>query len=127
MGLDLRLFPLDALNQDMTSKSTWGYSHTILNVPRDGSGTIEAIAKMRATKLPNGHDINGLTAGTVNGGDSDGDGFDGKFDEDPYGDPYKWVEAAALAKVLKRKLPGHPTTAYISALPGDNKVILGWH
>lgn len=127
MGIDLRLFPIDALHDDtVAGKSPWGYSHTILGVPRNGE-MFDVIANLRSKTLPDGHDISGHLGEVCRDGYHKDELVYGRFGDDPYGDPYTWVDAKALAEVLTRTLPSHPTTAYISALPSDTRVILGWH
>lgn len=127
MSLALFLFPLDHMYITHSGMMR-GYSHTVLNV--SDARRIDDVSKLVAESLPDGHEIYGLIAGTIKGGQDDGEHKDGRFDRDPYGDPYTWVRADKLAAVLRVVLHGDrvdPTDAYIAALPGDAMVILGWH
>ncbi len=134
MGLDLRLLPLDHLSITMNigGKSTcFGFSHTILNVPRNGSGAIDAIYKLwlkdSTEELPDGHEVAAHLGGRVDAGKYEGEQTYGTLDTDAYGERYTWVSAGTLAAVLTKYNPKHPTTAYIAALHPDNLVILDWH
>jgi len=121
VSLDLTLFPVDYLEirQALNSKRTMvGSSRTVLQVIHHQQ--VHAVSKMESTELPDGHQISGLTVRHRSG----------LFRRDPYGAPYRWVEAGPLAKVLRESLPdpkiANPTTSYIRLLRPSNMVILGW-
>jgi len=123
MGLDLTLLPVDYLSrtQGPRGERIEGYSHTVLNPPRD-SRIHDAILGPKAVVptqiIPEGADITTHTAGR---------GKYGRIKKDAYGDAYTWALAGDLAKVLRRYARSSPTTAYIAALPPTTLVILDWH
>jgi len=132
MGVDLRLFPVDFLSTENVRMSSgpaidkkWGYSHTILDVPRQQS-VWPAVQKLPATSLA-GYDITGFLGQIIPDGKAEGEMYYGKYTTDPYGAIYKMVTAGNLGPVLRKHFPDHPTTAYVNAMPPDGLIILGWH
>lgn len=122
MSLALDLYPIDYLG------SNWGFSHTVLTLP--GGGGVRGVLKESGLKprlLPDDHKITGRVVGRVPDGYAEGESMHGRFDTDPYGDPYTWLTASELLPVLQQCHPKHPTTAYIAALEPNTLVVLGWH
>ena len=126
MSLELRLHPIDALRitATPTGEDVWGFSHTILQVRAPAA--VHAVEAMAAEPLPAGHSITAYLAGTVRDGTDVGEKMYGTFDETPYGDPFTWVRAGALAEVLAQHAPDEPTTAYVKALAPETRIVLGW-
>lgn len=131
MGVDLRLYPLDFLQEKITNGriTVFGYSHTVINVPRNYQAW-DMINKAPSRPLPRGEGmgISGLVAGHVPDGESEGEPCYGNFEEsDSYGDPYRLIKAKDLATILEYFFPKHPTTRYVQALDPENEIVLGWH
>ncbi len=120
MGRDLTLLPLDAGNI-----GSWGYSHTILRLPRDYDMQADVLELELVELLPEA-DISSMTGGRVPDGESAGEQMYGRLTNDPYGNKYRFARAGALAKVLAKHYPDHQTTAYVRALKPEHPVILEW-
>lgn len=124
MSVELDLLPVDGWSE--TNGKIWGYSHTVIPVRRgsdlDNGDLYDDIKKLKPKKLPKGHDISSYVS--VRKG---GDYRYGVLDTDPYGKPYTWVRAKALARVLKKHHPKDASTAFVAALPPNQRVILHWH
>lgn len=127
MGVDLRLHPIDFLTTTKGNgvNRTWGYSHTILDLPRRQDVWPE-IRQLESTSLAN-CDIAGFLGKIIPDGAAKGEHYYGRFTEDPYGKTYTMVFAEDLGPVLRKHFPDHPTTAYVSAMPPDDQIVLGWH
>ena len=129
MGVDLSLYPIDSLHEigsyERGLGKKWGFSHTVLTLPRN-YGCWEALKRLPQIPIAE-WDIAGLVGGRVPDGKAEGERMYGRFDTDPYGEPYHAVQARGLAPELRRFFPDHPSTAYIGALPPDHLVVLGWH
>lgn len=126
MGVDLRLLPVDFID-DRDSPKPWGYSHTILPLPRTRDLWVE-IATLKPAMLPAEHNISSFVGAVIDDGRHQGERMYGRFkDRDTYGCAYTWVRAGDLAPLLAKHGPSWPATAYISALPPDTLIILDWH
>lgn len=126
MGVDLRLLPLDHLSYQ-SAGSIWGFSHTVLSLPRD-SDAWPAFEAMRTEQVPAGANISSFCGKRVPDGASQGELMYGIIrDKDAYGSPYTWTTAGELKPVLAKWFATCPSTAYINALSDDTKVILDWH
>lgn len=126
MSLDLQLFPVEHLHMVSTNGKTLtdGFSQTVLNLP--GGRKVHAALGDKPQRLPEGHTISGYLGGTIRDGHAEGESYYGVLCEDPYGNLYTWVDAGVLLPILQDIYPTHPTTAYVAALPGTMRIILGW-
>lgn len=125
MGVDLRLLPLGCLHSTLGT-SSWGYSHTVLDVPRRRE-LWESIDKLGPVAIPVGSDISSFVGRRVPDGAAEGETMYGRLDKDSYGTAYTWIKAGDLVVAFFEHLPGHPVTQYLAALPVDSLVILDWH
>jgi len=125
MSVALDLLPVDCWSE--TNGKVWGYSHTIIPVRRGSDledGDLYAdIEKLKPTKLPKGHNFTSYVSDVNNQGNYEY----GVLKTTPYGKPYTWVTAKALARVLKKHHPKDPSTAFVAALRTTVRIILHWH
>ena len=125
MGVDLRLLPVRHLHENPDG-SSWGFSHTVLDVPRchDMWSAVEALGP---APIPETANLTSFTTGRVPDGKSAGETMYGWRTKDSYGAPYTWIKASALRTVFNEWLRDHPVTAYLNAMKDDEMVILDWH
>ena len=124
MSRALDLLPVDAWTE--SNGKVWGFSHTIIPVNRgsvlDDGDTYGDIEDLKPTPIPPKAEFSSYVAVR-----KDGDYKYGVLKTTPYGKPYTWVTAKALAPVLKKHRPDDAVTAYVAALEPDTKIILHWH
>ena len=121
MGLALRLLPIDHF-----SNGCFGYSHSILELGGLDWNLGNAIHN-HARLLPDGHNITAYLAKLIPDGECKGERGYGKLATDAYGELYRWLTARELLPLLREHWPKHPVTAYVSALPEDQLIVLDWH
>lgn len=125
MGIDLRLLPVEHFGT--MNGALWGFSHTVLNLPRN-SEAWTAFRVLQQDLVPPNADISSFVGGRVSDGSALGEMMYGRLrDRDSYGEPYRWVTAGALSPILTRWFPGNPVAAYVNAMKDDQRVILDWH
>jgi hypothetical protein len=120
MGLALRLFPVDML------QNNFGICGSLLElggISWDLGATISKLAR----RLPDGHDITAHSVRRMTEGPHKGERCYGRFDTDAYGETYRWLTVHELRPLLIEHWPGHPVTEYISALVPDQLIVLDWH
>lgn len=108
MGLDLSLLPVDHYTPE------WGYSHSILQVPRD-SDLFQRI-HIKGIAVP--RDFS-----TYMGPLGNGERGYGNTQVTPYGEPLELVKASDLKPL---GFSG-PVGDYLQALPDDKLIALFWH
>ena len=125
MGVDLKLFPIDHLEETSTPEgsTSWGFSHTILPLQRD-YGLWDAIKTIEGRLVPPG--VSAFTGQRLPDGKCKDERTYGDLSTDPYGDPYRMVRAGDLAPVLTEHQPG-PAAAFIAACKPDRWIVLEWH
>lgn len=121
MGLALRLFPISHLSQGLFANC-----HTVLELGGLDWDLGKEIS-VQARRLPDGHDIQGHLGSRVPDGYYKGEHRYGKFVDDAYGEPYRWLTAKELLPFLEAHWAGHPVTAYVRAMPSDGLIVLDWH
>lgn len=125
MGVDLRLLPVHHLHEN-TDGSLWGFSHTVLDVPRRRE-MWAVIEELDAQPIPATANLSSFCTGKVPDGKSAGETMYGWRPTDAYGAAYTWIKANALRPVFNEWLRDHPVTAYLNAMKNDEMVILDWH
>lgn len=120
MGVDLTLVPLDALEVHSSGRVR-GHGNSLLDLGRQRL-CWDAINAMKPEAVPADAEISAGVAKLP-----DGDRGYGVLTTTPYGDPYTWVDADALAQVLAKFPPQAAAAAYLAKLPPDTKIILHWH
>lgn len=126
MGVDLRLLPVEHLNQN-DDGTFWGFAHTVLDVLRFRDAWL-AIDRLWAECVPESANVSSWCVARVPDGYAAGERMYGRLPaKDAYGSPYTWIRAADLRPVFEKFFPGLPVTAYLNALNDDVKIILDWH
>ena len=120
MGLALYLCPISSL------KGLFGNAHSVLDLG-GLSWDLGAEIKERTRRLPDGLDISGHLGGRIKDGYHKGARCYGRFVDDAYGEPYRWLTAKELLPFLEEHWTKHPITAYVRAMPSDDLIVLDWH
>lgn len=126
MSVRLDLFPIDHVHENPDG-TLWGYSHTVIRLPEGLEDLIELIGDLPSNELlPDGHNITSIVGARITYGPLEGEPTHGVLTTDCMFEPYRWVTAGDLARVLRKFFPKHPTTAYIAAMKPTDRVVLDW-
>lgn len=135
MGIDLQLLPMDAYfpnDREKSGEGGWGYSHSMLEVPRDYILYDSLRACPSLVEIPPKWDISTFATGTVPDGSSEGETMYGTGMKNPYGSRLTWCRAGDLYKRIVESKSAflrteEPWAQFVRAMKPDTMIILYWH